>query len=428
MLLNRATQTMSKNIMKILYLNRSDSEGGAAKGAITLLEHIQAQGAQPGLLVQRKSLDNSLIKGPSATCGKWVGGARRLLEAAVSGYPFGFKQGLFASASVPERLKSTMKKACPDIVHLHWVARMMRLETLRTLEIPIVWTLHDSWPFTGGCFLPGACERYREMCGCCPLLASDQEHDLSRKVWRRKLTAWRHVNLTLIAPSHWMRDCALASSLFQNRRVEVIPNGIDTRLFRPMEMSAARESLTLPLNKKLILFGAKSATTDPNKGFQLLTQALREVAQSKWHEKVELIVFGDLHQQSLKELNIKTHVMGWQNDAETLSRLYASADLFVLPSLQENLPYTVMEAMACGTPCVAFDQGGVPDLIEHHVNGYLANAYDTTDLARGIGLLVENESLSLEMGTRSRHKVEQQFDIEEVAKKHIALYVELLNH
>jgi glycosyltransferase involved in cell wall biosynthesis len=412
--------------MKILFVNRSDTEGGAARGAIRLLERMRAQKTDVGLYVQTKTGGNPFVFAPAAGFGKAMGGVRRVLESILFGLPFRKMQGLFSPAFLPERLSTRFSAFAPDIIHFHWVARMMRLETLCRFKVPIVWTLHDSWPFTGGCFLPRDCNRYKETCGRCPVLGSSRGEDLSRRVWRRKRNAWQNLNLTLIAPSRWMADCAQASSLFRDLRVEVIANGLDVMRFQPTDMRSARTHLSLPLDKKLILFGAKAATRDRNKGFHLLVRSLHEMAASKWRDEIELVVFGSSQPDPPPDLDLKVHYMGWQNDDATLACLYAAADVFILPSLQENLPYAVMEAMACGTPCIAFRQGGVPDLIDHEQNGYLARPFDPADLARGIRWILEDHERREELAARARRKVIQEFAIEKIAGLHLDLYRELL--
>ncbi len=408
--------------MKILYMNGADIEGGAAKAATRLLQGVHAQGADTRLYVQRKYGDAPLVDGPRSLFGKALGVARPTIEQLLFGITPGTVNGPFCAAFLPDGLLTQVSHSSPDIIHLHWTARMMRLETLRRFTVPIVWTLHDSWAFTGGCYLPGDCTRYRESCGACPVLGSALENDLSRRVWRRKEKAWYGLNLTIIAPSRWMAACTRASSLFSNTRVEVIPNGIDVRSYKPVEKHAARERFSLPHDKKLILFGATSATQDRNKGFHLLTDALRELAATAKNDQVELVVFGSAEPDKLSDLGFKAHYLGWQSDDTSLAHLYSAADVFVLPSLQESLGYTVMEAMACGTPCVAFSQGGVPDLIDHQQNGYLAQPYEPSDLARGIAWIMEDENRREELSRNARRKIEHAFAIENVAKRHLELY------
>ncbi len=408
--------------MKILHVNRADAEGGAARAATRLLEGLRAQGNDARLRVQRKTGDSPFVIGPAATVGKAIGFVRRTFESI----PAGNTQGLFSPAFLPERLSARVNAFAPDIIHLHWVARMMRVETLGRFTTPIVWTLHDSWPFTGGCFLPPNCVRYRDSCGKCPVLGSFREEDLSRKVWQRKRDAWQNLSLTLVAPSRWMAACASSSSLFQGRRIEVIPNGIDVHRYKPSDKRAARDFFVLPQDKKLILFGAKNAGQDRNKGFHLLVQALHQLSGSIQMEAVEIVIFGSSEPEQPPDMRIKTRYLGWLRDDISLSRLYSAADVFVFPSLQETLGYAAMEAMACGTPCVAFNQGGVPDLIDHEQNGYLARPYEPGDLAQGIARVLGNDGLREKFSIQARRKVEQEFAIEKVAGQHLALYRELL--
>jgi glycosyltransferase involved in cell wall biosynthesis len=414
--------------MKILFMNAADIEGGAAKAATRLLNGVHKQGAETRLYVQRKFGNDALVDGPRPGIGKALGFARPTIEQHLFGICPRKVNGPFSVAFLPDGLNAQLNSMAPDIVHLHWVARMMRLESLRRFNTPIVWTMHDSWAFTGGCYLPLDCTRYRESCGKCPVLNSPREDDLSERVWRRKQKAWKGLNLTVVAPSRWMAACARASSLFRDTRVEVIPNGLDITTYTPCYKRTSREIFSLPHNKKLVLFGAKSATEDRNKGFHLLTEAVRELATTTRQESIELVVFGTAEPDRLAGLGLKAHYLGWQHDDIKLAQLYSAADVMVLPSIQENLPYAVMEAMSCGTPCVAFNQGGVPDLIDHEHNGYLARPFEPADLARGIAWVLEDEKKWDELSFQARLKVEQELSFEKIAERHIALYREILKH
>jgi glycosyltransferase involved in cell wall biosynthesis len=411
--------------MKILYLNGADNEGGAAKAATRLLHGIHAQGAEAALFVQRKFGDDPLVKGPDSRLAKVMGFARPTLEETLFGIPPGKLKGPFSAAFLPDGLLPQVTSFTPDIIHLHWVARMMRLETLNRLKVPIVWTMHDSWAFTGGCYLPLDCTRYVDSCGRCPVLGTSREHDLSRRVWRRKQKAWHGLNLTVVAPSRWMGERAKSSSLFSEVRVEVIPNGIDVQRYKPFDKRAARELFSLPHDKKLVLFGAKGAMSDRNKGFHLLQEALRELASGPMRDKIELLIFGTSAPEPPQELGFRTHYLGWLSDDVSLALLYSAADIFVFPSIQESLGYTAMEAMACGTPCAAFNQGGVPDLIDHLKNGYLARPFETADLAKGIAWVLETEERNCELENNARQKVSREFSLEKVAERHMALYRDL---
>jgi glycosyltransferase involved in cell wall biosynthesis len=412
--------------MRLLFLNGADCEGGAAKAATRLLQGIRAQGAQASLQVQRKSGADPLVLGPESKFARIMALARPSLEEALLGISPRRMQGPFSASFLPDGLRPEVSQFAPDLVHLHWVARMMRLETLARLQRPLVWTLHDSWPFTGGCYLPEDCTRYRESCGSCPVLRSSREGDLSRRVWRRKEKAWRGLDLTLVAPSLWMAERAGSSSLLAGRRVEVIPNGIDAQLYKPLDKAQARDIFSLPQDKVLLLFGAKGGLDDRNKGFHLLREALRELSQGPMRDRIELLIFGSSRPETPQQLGFRTHYLGWLSDDVSLALLYSAADLFVFPSIQESLGYTAMEAMGCGTPCVAFRQGGVPDLISHEENGYLARPYQPADLARGISWVLESEERRRRLGSNARKIVSGQFSLETVAARHLTLYREVL--
>ena len=311
------------------------------------------------------------------------------------------------------------------MLHLHWVVHgFINIPFLRQARRPIVWTLHDSWAFTGGCHLPDGCRRYQEACGRCPQLGSRREADLTRLNWQRKLRAWRDVDMVVVTPSNWLAACARSSSLFAGRRVEVIPNGIDTDVFKPLDRRVSRHILNLPDGKHLILFGTMGATSDENKGFGLLRQALAALPRQVAGKECMLVVFG-AQRLDLPDLNIEVRFMGTLTDDIALSVLYAAADVMVVPSRQENLPNTIMEAMACGTPAVAFRTGGIPDLIEHQHSGYLAEPFDTGDLARGIAWTLEQSGLDSGLGSLCRQKVETEFAIDVVTARYVKLYSEL---
>jgi glycosyltransferase involved in cell wall biosynthesis len=202
-------------------------------------------------------------------------------------------QHSISSEWLPDRLASRVQQINPDIINLHWTCKgFLKIETLAKFTQPIVWTLHDMWAFTGGCHYSESCDLYTKSCGSCPQLQSNREQDLSRWVWNRKAKSWKSLNLTIVSPSNWLAECARSSFLFQNNRVEVIPNGLDTQIYQPIERHLARARLKLPQDKLLILFGAMSSTSDRRKGFHLLQSALQKLGESDWRNQVELVVFG----------------------------------------------------------------------------------------------------------------------------------------
>ncbi|NES73833.1 MAG: glycosyltransferase, partial [Okeania sp. SIO2D1] len=298
-------------------------------------------------------------------------------------------------------------------------------ETLAKLQRPIIWTLHDMWAFTGGCLYTQDCEGYLNSCGKCPQLNSNNSWDLSRWVWQRKKRAWKNLDLTIVTPSSWLADCARSSSLFKDLRIEFILNGIDTQVYKPFAKDLARKILNLPLNKHLILFGSLKATSDPRKGFPLLKKALQELTKSETSDNLELIVLGASQPESDSQLELKTHYLGTLRDDLSLALVYSAADVFVLPSVQDNLPNTILEAIACGTPCVAFKIGGMPDMIDHQKDGYLVQPYQTEDLAKGISWLLGDEERYQTISHLVREKAEKQFTLEIQANRYLAICEEI---
>lgn len=412
--------------MKVLMLNTYDGVGGAGIAACRLLQGVRNRDIDCNMLVQFKLKGSPALICNETPIGKMGRSIKLFLESQAAGRYPNRPYANFTPAFLPDSLLRQVALVGPDLIHLHWMGSgFMRLETLNGFKRPIVWTLHDSWAFTGGCHVPFECRGYRERCGSCPVLGSSSENDLSRWIWRRKERAWRDLNLTVVTPSRWLADCARSSSLFRDVRVVVIPNGLDTALYRPIEKQTARDLLQLPKEKKLVLFCAAHGTNDRNKGFDLLLEALKRVAGGA-KEAVELLVIGAAKPDKGSSLEMKTRYLGRLQDDLSLVLAYSAADVVVSPSLMENLPNTVMEAMACGTPCVAFNQGGMPDLVEHGRTGYLAQPFDVDDLAKKLGMLLEDPRQRQVMGEYSRCKVESEFSLDRVAGRYSDLYRELL--
>ncbi|HVI95738.1 MAG TPA: glycosyltransferase [Anaeromyxobacter sp.] len=419
--------------MKVLLVNALDSGGGAARAAMRLLHAVRDCGVDASLLVQLRSGDHPHVIGPSTWGERVLARVAPTLDAASVRLRAGQPRAFFSPAVAPDLVARKVAELAPDVVHLHWVGfGMLRVETLRRLGRPVVWTLHDAWALTGGCHVPfdvasgHPCVRYEDACGRCPVLGSDHDDDLSRRVWSRKRRAWRGVELTAVAPSRWLAARARASSLLRDARVEVIPNGLDLGRFATLEPSLARAALGLPPGKKLVVFGAQAATTDPNKGFPLLAAALRRLASHPLAPELHLVVFGSDAPSAPVSLPCPVTYLGWIRDDATLNRLYAAADVVVVPSRLENLPFAVMEAMASGAPTVAFRQGGVPDLVDHGENGYLARPYDVEDLAAGIAWVLGGSVPPAQLRAAARTKVERGFDVRDVAERHAALYRDVL--
>ncbi len=415
--------------MKVLLLNTADRDGGAARAAQRLHQGLDHQGLDCQMWVQSRTGQNPQVRGPKTRFAQGVAQARLSLDALpLKRYPQRQDQ-TFSVQWVPDQLAPAIAQWQPDVINLHWINEaFVRLESLAQWHRPLVWTLHDMWPFTGGCHYAFDCDRYTEQCGQCPQLGSDRPQDLSHQIWQRKAQTWKNLDLTVVTVSHWLADCARRSSLFGPRPIEVIANGIDTELYRPIDRQWARQLLQLPQDKALILFGAVSATGDRRKGFHLLQPALQRLCRAEeWRDRLELVVFGSEQPADPPDFGTQVHYLGSFRDDLSLALVYAAADLFVLPSLEENLANTIMEALACGTPCVAFKVGGMPDLIEHERNGYLAQPYDIKDLAQGLAWVLSDPARRHRLSARSREKVLEEFTQARQAQAYKQLFRYLLS-
>jgi glycosyltransferase involved in cell wall biosynthesis len=333
--------------------------------------------------------------------------------------------GLFSLQWVPDFLPSQVAELNPDLINLHWVCNsFLKIETIPRFKRPIVWTLHDMWPFTGGCFHTNDCDRYTDSCGNCPQLNSRNSRDLSRWVWNRKASAWKDIELTIVTPSSWLADRARSSSLFKNRRIEVIPHGLDLERYKPVNPQLAREMLNLPQDKQIILFGAWINT--PLKGFHLLQSALQGLNGKGWNERLELVTFGFSRPENEIDLGIKSHYLGRFRDDISLALIYSAADVMVVPSFHESFGLTAVEALACGTPVVAFNATGLIDIVDQQQNGYLAEPYEVEDLELGIAWVLEDDDRYKRLSYRAREKAEQEFSLELQARRYLNLFNEIM--
>ncbi len=411
--------------MKPLLICKNDIQGGACRAAYRLHQSLHGIGVPAQMLVQNKVSDDRFVIGAKTLLRQKLSNFRESLDALPVNLYKQRENTTFWSEWLPDTINNKVNKLNPDIINLHWICGgYLQIETIGKFNKPVAWTLHDMWPFTGGCHYSGDCDRYTQSCGNCPQLKSKSKWDLSSWVWQRKAKTWAKLNLTVITPSRWLAERARSSSLFKDVRIEVIPNGIDTTRYKPVKR-IARELLNLPQDKQLILFGAMKPS-DRRKGFHLLEPALQSLSKSGWREHAELIVFGSSQPNSQADLGFRTHYLGRLGDDIALALVYAAADVLIAPSIQDNLPNTVLEALACGTPCVAFNTGGLPDAIEHQINGYLAQPYKIEELAQGIVWVLENEDRQQKLSYRAREKAEKEFSLALQANRYLAIFTEMV--
>lgn len=371
--------------MKVLHLSATDTIGGAGIAAYRLHQGLQQAGIDSHMLVLRKATADPTVHRLSAYLNRW---GRIQHRYASHRYNHQRKQNprradsaYWSLNNAPYPIADVINQFRADVVHLHWVGdNYLPLLQVAKINAPIVWTLHDMWAFTGGCHYAGDCTAYHTTCGNCPQLRHPKPDDISYRILEQKTTAWKDIPMTIVCPSNWLADCARDSHVLRDKDITVIPNGIDTTQFKPIDKLVARDVFNLPADKKLVLFGAFGGTDDPRKGFSYLRDALRLLPDES---DIELVVFGADQPQHL-DVALAVHQIGRLQDTVSLALLYPACDVFVLPSMQDNLPNTLLESLACGTPCVAFETGGISDLIQHQRNGYLAKLRDTNDLVHGI--------------------------------------------
>ena len=374
--------------MRVLIVNTSERTGGAAIAANRLMHALNRNGVEAQMLVRDRKTDAlEVVSIPQS----WRLKANFLWERGVIWLNNGLsKQGIFqvdiANAGTDITTLPAFQQA--DVIHLHWVNQgflsLKNLERICASGKPVVMTLHDQWYFTGICHYSSDCDKYRTQCEKCPMLKGPGI-DLARRVYNRKRAIYEGRNITFVGCSRWMADLARKSSLTRGHTVTNVPNAIDTDVFKPMDKLEARRRHNLPMDKKLLLFGAQRIT-DKRKGFDFLVEACEHI--SMHHPtlpgQLEVVMLGG-DAPSVKELlPLPVHIVNYLSNEDDIAQLYNAVDLFVTPSLQDNLPNTIVEAMSCGTPCVGFDVGGIPEMINHKQDGYVANYCDSLDFAQGI--------------------------------------------
>ncbi|MEZ9718566.1 glycosyltransferase [Vibrio cyclitrophicus] len=369
--------------MKVLHICYSDLEGGAARAAFRLHNAQRKQGMDSQMLVINKLSDDPYVHAVSGRRRNWTKitslFSRLILRAQRTPNTVHHSLNLF-----PSGLLKDIERISPSVVNLHWLGgEMLSIGELRKIAQPIVWTLHDMWAFSGAEHYDDDKPSERYINGYSKESRNPQHKglDLDKWVYKNKKKAWSKKIIHLVSPSNWLSDCCRASDLLSSMPTKVISNCIDHQKYKPIAQNLAREALGLPLGKRLLLFGAMSSTADPRKGYHLLLPALKHLAEKGEAQNIELIVFGASRGDAQDFTGIKTHYMGRLHDDISLCLLYNAADIFIAPSLQDNLPNTLVESLACGTPCIAFDIGGMKDLIVDRSFGHLLDEVNPKKLS-----------------------------------------------
>ena len=410
--------------MKILIVNTSERTGGAAVAANRLMKALINNGVKAKMLVREKETDTlTVAELPKSPMKRWNFLWERLVVFCHLHFS---KKHLFevdiANAGTDITKLREFKEA--DIIHLHWINQgMLSLSNIRKIlrsGKPVVWTMHDIWPATGICHVTLSCRKFTTGCSNCRLLPGNgSSHDLAYQTWQKKLAMAQDENIYYVACSRWLEQEAKKSALLSGQKITSVPNCIDTHIYKKSNKQEARQRLGLPNDKKLILFASQRVTNE-NKGMSYLIEACKQLANSNG-EKPGVVILGGHAEEVVAQLPLQAYPLGYVNEEQRIVDVYNSVDLFVLPSLSENLPNTIMEAMACGVPCVGFRVGGIPEEIDHKKNGYVAEYRNAEDLARGISWIL-NEADYRALSENAIHKVTHNYSQQSVAMKYLDVY------
>jgi len=420
--------------MKVVILNTSERTGGAAIAANRLMKALINSGIEAKALVLNKQTGNENVSSiQSSLFNRLLTKFNFLWERwVIFVYNRFTRKNLFrvsiANTGFDLSKHPLVKDA--DIIHIHWINQgflsLRGLGKLFEMGKPVFWTMHDMWACTGVCHHARECDKYQTQCHNCFYLNKPGHNDLSHQVFNKKKTIYQSGKIIFITCSRWLKSNAEKSALLSGQKIFSIPNPIDTSLFRPINKSLCREKFSLPNNKKLILFGAVKIS-DERKGIHYLIDAIEIISKQSKAENLELIIFGNSNMDLSKISTLKVNYLNFLSNEEDINAMYNAADVYVTPSLEENLPNTIMESLACGTPCVGFNVGGIPEMIDHTVNGYVAEYESAEDLAAGILWVLDN-SEKLNLPDACMKKVQNCYTNDRVADQYIQLFKDLLQN
>lgn len=407
--------------MRVLIISTYDLQGGAAIAAYRLMHALRKAGCDASMAVRtRLSDDPKVVQVGSEAMNRLHFYRERgsiFLHNRLS------RENLFdvSIANSGVSITSLPEFKAADVIHLHWINQGMlsltEIERILASGKKVVWTLHDMWAFTGICHHAAGCRHYEVTCGNCPYLAAPSPRDLSYRGFLKKQITYAKGKITFVACSDWLKELAEKSPLTHAHWVTSIPNPIDTTAYSPGNKEDAREKMRLPHDTKIVLFAAAKAS-DPRKGMEYLIRASEMIASER--DDLLFLIAGRQSEEIAQRLPLPSQSLGYVAP-DRMKEVYNAADLYVTPSLLENLPNTIMEAMACGTPCVGFNTGGIPEMIDHGENGYVAEYQDAADLARGIKKVLFEDNWK-QLATAAREKVLSKYSEETIANSYKTMY------
>ena len=407
--------------MKILALSHSDVSGGAARAAYRIHLALRASGVDSTLLVNEAKAGDWTVQGPVRRIDRVLAKLRGFLGGAVTSLLETANPVLHSPSVLPSSWPRRLNAREADVVHLHWIQdETMSVADVGRSSKPVVWTLHDMWAFCGAEHYTEEF-RWREGYRRDNRPSCESGFDLNLWTWRRKRRAWRRP-MHIVTPSRWLAACVKESALMGHWPVTVVPNPLDTEVWRPIDKALARRLSGLPSDGPLLLFCASGEEHDPRKGLDRLQRALACLRGRAFG--LRLVVLGRKAPKNPPDSGFPLHYVGYLHDDISLRLLYSAADALAIPSRQDNLPNTGVESLACGTPVVAFDSGGLPDIVAHRQTGYLARAFCPEDFAEGVRWVLENAERHRALCLNARRKAVQRFSYPVVAAQYRVVYEE----
>lgn len=417
--------------MRVLIVNTSERTGGAAVAASRLMEALTAHGVKAKMVVRDKQSDAlTVVELPGRWHQQWCFLWERLVIFMRLHFSRKrlFELDIANAGSDITRLREFQEA---DVIHLHWVNQgLLSLSDIRKILLsgkPVVWTMHDIWPATAICHLTLGCNQFKTLCHHCKYLpGGGSMNDLSARVWRRKQRMLDGQSITFVACSRWLEGEARQSALLKGQKTLSIPNPINTHIYKVEDRLAARERMGLPADKRILLF-VSQRVTNRNKGMDYLVEACNLLAERypEMKKNTGVAILGGHAEEVAGQLPFESYPLGYVSDERRIVDVYNAADVFVLPSLSENLPNTIMESMACGVPCVGFKVGGIPEEIDHQKNGYVAAYRDSADLARGIRWVLDEADREA-LSKAAVSKVARCYSQQSVALKYTEVYNEAI--
>ncbi|MCR5313218.1 MAG: glycosyltransferase family 4 protein [Bacteroidaceae bacterium] len=411
--------------MKVLLVNTSERIGGAAIACNRLMQALEKNGVVTTMLVRDKQTDqHNVVALNQSLMLRFKFVYERLIIFLNNKFS---RKNLFQVdiANVGTDITSMKAFRDADVVHLHWVNQgFLSLDDLDKIFHSgkrIVITMHDQWYFTGVCHYSGTCNKFQSECCDCEFMHGIFT-DMVRKVFRKKQNILKGTDVTFVSCSRWLRDIAKTGLLTKGHDVLSIPNAINTDLFSPHDKLEARQRWNLPVDKKLMLFGSQKIT-DERKGFNYIVEACEIIRKNNPHlaENIGVVVLGGKAEVVETMLPFPVYPISYVSEQKLIVELYNAVDIYVTPSLQDNLPNTIVEAMSCGVPCVGFNVGGIPEMIDHQVNGYVAEYRNSEDLANGMVWTLETERYAA-ISCASREKALATYSEAVVAKQYKQVY------